>query len=116
VNTNSILNIKSIDEENKNEEVYKYEYGFTILLNYPNDEGLMDSYINDNSNDLDKPRNDPSDWFNYGLDEEKWIKFLNKSILMHYEKNLILQQQSEGNEKNKNTQKIYQITISRNSS
>jgi hypothetical protein len=40
-------------------------------------------------NDGDKQRADPSDWFNFGFDEEKWTKFLNKSILMHYEKNLL---------------------------
>ena len=38
---------------------------------------------------MEKPRSDPSEFFNFGLDEEKWIKFVNKSILMHYEKNLI---------------------------
>ena len=54
-------------------------------------------------NDLDKPRSDPSDWFNYGFEEEKWIKFLNKSILMHYEKNLILQQKDNEKPKIQNT-------------
>ncbi len=46
-------------------------------------------------NENDKPREDPSDWFNFGFDEEKWIKFLNKSILAHYERHLIQQQANE---------------------
>ena len=38
---------------------------------------------------MEKPRSDPSEFFNFGLDEEKWIKFVNKCIIMHYEKHLI---------------------------
>jgi hypothetical protein len=49
--------------------------------------------------EVDKPREDPSDWFNFGFNEEKWMKYLNKSILMHYERNLIQQQINQENMK-----------------
>ena len=50
----------------------------------------------------EKPRSDPSEYFNFGLDEEKWIKFVNKSILMHYEKHLI-QSKLKGDDKKQNS-------------
>ncbi len=43
----------------------------------------------------EKQKVNSSDWFNFGLDEEKWIKVLNKSILMHYERHLIQQVASQ---------------------
>lgn len=108
-------NINTIQESTINhddttyKEGYKYDYDYTILLNYPNEDGLMDTYltgnlfnnISESNNENDKPRVNPSDWFNFGLDEEKWIKFLNKSILMHYERHLI--QQAAAAEINKPT-------------
>jgi hypothetical protein len=79
-------------------ETNKYDYGYTVSLTFPNEDGLMDSYLNgklilllDEKND-DRPREDPSDWFNFGFNEETWMNYLNKSILMHYEKNILNQQ------------------------
>ena len=50
----------------------------------------MESFLKDPITE-DKTRSDPSDYFNFGLDEEKWRKLLNHSILMHYERHIIKQ-------------------------
>jgi hypothetical protein len=78
------------------------DYGYKIILTYENEDGLMENYLNGKilcnkeiTNENEKPSEDPSDWFNFGFDEEKWIKFLNKSILVHYERHLIQQQANE---------------------
>lgn len=82
-------------------EGFKYDHGYSLSLTYLNEDGLMDTYLNGNMkyksfietiNESEKPREDPSDYFNFGLDEERWIKLLNKHVLMHYERNLIQQQ------------------------
>jgi hypothetical protein len=81
--------------ENTGESLYlvnnKYQYDYIILLNNVGEDGLMDTYLNEANVESEKPRADPSDWFNFGLDEEKWIKLLNKNILMHYERHLLSQ-------------------------
>jgi hypothetical protein len=114
INTEEIIPIESkLGMYNK--DGYKYDYGYTIVLNYPNEDGMMDTYLNgkknyhndkilfyfilETLNEIDKPREDPSDWFNFGFNEEKWMKYLNKSILMHYERNLIQQQINQENMK-----------------
>jgi hypothetical protein len=67
----------------------KYQYEYSVILNNPGEDGLMDTYLNEANVESEKPRSDPSDWFNFGLDEEKWIKLLNKNILMHYERHIL---------------------------
>jgi hypothetical protein len=79
-NTNDI----AYDDFNKEKE---YDFGYRIILNYPGEEGFIEDYINEmNSEDKKK---DPNDMFNFGLNPDKWIKLLNKSILMHYERHVI---------------------------
>lgn len=74
----------AFDDLNKEKE---YDFGYRIILNYPGEEGLIEDYINEmNSEDKKK---DPNDMFNFGLNPDKWIKLLNKSILMHYERHVI---------------------------
>ena len=57
--------------KNQNE---KFEYGYQIILNN-NEDGLMESFLKEPITD-EKTRSDPSDFFNFGLDEEKWRKLL----------------------------------------
>lgn len=79
------INIISLNKIN-NEEYKKgqeYEYGYNIMFLNEGESGIMEDFIND--------KNDEStleDYFNFHLDEKKWIKFLNHSILVHYEKNM----------------------------
>lgn len=69
-----MLNIQPHITDNTNNEsnwqtssnTYKYEYDYTIILNYPGEDGLMDTYLNEANADGDKPRADPSDYFNFG--------------------------------------------------
>ncbi len=74
-----------IKEEDLKEK--EYDYGYKIILNYPGEDGLIEDYINEMNND-DKKK-DPNEMFNYGLNPDKWIKLLNKSILMHYERHIV---------------------------
>ena len=79
------INIISLNKIN-NEECKKgqeYEYGYNIMFLNEGESGIMEDFIND--------KNDEStleDYFNFHFDEKKWIKFLNHSILVHYEKNM----------------------------
>ena len=79
------INIISLNKIN-NEEYKKrqeYEYGYNIMFLNEGESGIMEDFIND--------KNDEStleDYFNFHFDEKKWIKFLNHSILVHYEKNM----------------------------
>jgi hypothetical protein len=81
--------------EQPNETLYmmnnRYQYDYIVVLNNTGEDGLMDTYLNEANVEGERPRADPSDWFNFGLDEEKWIKLLNKNILMHYERHLLNQ-------------------------
>ena len=82
----------AFDELNKEKE---YDFGYRIILNYPGEEGLIEDYINEmNSEDKKK---DPNDMFNFGLNPDKWIKLLNKSILMHYERHVITTLENKNN-------------------
>ena len=47
-------------------------------------------------NSEDKKK-DPNDMFNFGLNPDKWIKLLNKSILMHYERHVITTLENKNN-------------------
>jgi hypothetical protein len=46
--------------------------------------GLMDDFFKEKQNESTK-----ADYFNFHLDEDKWIKILNHSILVHYERHII---------------------------
>ncbi len=85
--------IPQIQDQPSLDSVYynKYEFDYLLILNNHGEDGLMDTYISETNIEGDKPRADISDWFNFGLDEEKWIKLLNKNILMNYEKQLLAQ-------------------------
>lgn len=78
--------------KNQNE---KFEYGYQIILNN-NEDGLMESFLKEPITD-EKTRSDPSDFFNFGLDEEKWRKLLNHSILMHYERQIMKDKNEQDN-------------------
>ena len=65
----------------------KFKYGYQIIFTNPNEDGLIETFLND-TNGENKQNNDISDYFNYGLDEEKWRKIINYSILMHYKRHL----------------------------
>jgi hypothetical protein len=81
--------------EQQNDSMYmmsnRYQHDYIVILNNPGEDGLMDTYLNEANVENERSRADPSDWFNFGLDEEKWIKLLNKNILMHYERHLLNQ-------------------------
>ena len=78
--------------KNQNE---KFEYWYQIILNN-NEDGLMESFLKEPITD-EKTRSDPSDFFNFGLDEEKWRKLLNHSILMHYERHFMKDRNEQDN-------------------
>ena len=119
-NTENDFNENDIDNDNENsnvviEEKRKFDYDYQIDLTIKAEDGLIESYlfgnrfyiklyINliDNLHEPEKHKSDPSEWFNFGLDEDKWIKFVNKSILMHYEKNLIKHQLDQKGKQNNN--------------
>lgn len=82
--------------ENKNVEE-EYEYGYSIILKNEGETGLMEDFFKEKQNE-----STTSDYFNFHLDEEKWIKILNHSILIHYERNL-----KEEIEKRKKYQSMY---------
>lgn len=60
---------------------------FKIILNYSKEEGFMEDFLNESN--LTNVFNEPNVMFNFGLDSEKWVKLLNKSILMHYERHIL---------------------------
>ena len=105
-NNNKVNEIKK-EEINQQDNLYKsisqkFKYGYQIIFTNPNEDGLIESFLND-SNGENKQNNDISDYFNYGLDEEKWRKILNYSILMHYKRHL-------KEEKKKNEKKTFENT------
>jgi hypothetical protein len=69
------------------------DLNYKIILNYSNEEGLIEDFLTNNDAFEDK-RKDPNDIFNFDLNIDKWIKLLNKSILMHYEKSIIQKENS----------------------
>ena len=108
-NNNNISEIKK-EEINQQDNLYKsssqkFKYGYQIFFTNPNEDGLIESFLND-TNGENKQNNDISDYFNYGLDEEKWRKILNYSILMHYKRHL--KEEKKKNEKKtvENTQNM----------
>ena len=76
---NIVIPTKTIKKENKISK--EYDYGYSILYINEEETGIMEDFLNDRSNE-----STTKDCFNFGLDESKWIKFLNHSILVHYKK------------------------------
>ena len=87
----------SIMNNKKNEE---YEYGYSIIFLNDGEQGLMDDFLREKQNEPTT-----SDNFNYHLDEDKWIKILNHSILIHYERHI--KEMKEEIEKRKKMQNMY---------
>lgn len=85
------------DENKKNEE---YDYGYSIILMNEGESGLMEDFFKEKQNE-----STTSDYFNYHLDEDKWIKIFNHSILLHYERHL--NELKMENEKKKKMQNMY---------
>lgn len=85
------------DENKKNEE---YDYGYSIILMNDGESGLMEDFFKEKQNE-----STTSDYFNYHLDEEKWIKIFNHSILLHYERHL--NELKAENEKKKKMQNMF---------
>ena len=88
------------DESKKNEE---YDYGYTIILLNDGENGLMEDFFKEKQNE-----STTSDYFNYHLDEDKWIKIFNHSILLHYERHL--NELKAENEKKKKMQNMFNNT------
>ena len=74
--------------ENKKEKIEKkkFKFGYEILLLQPNENGLMENFLTENI--IDSNIHNQSDFYNYGLDKDKWLKLINHSILLHYERHL----------------------------
>ena len=68
---------------NENKPLEVYDYGYSILLINEGEKGLIEDFLNEKPNE-----STTSDFFNFHLDEEKWIKILNHSILVHYERHI----------------------------
>ena len=88
------------DESKKNEE---YDYGYSIILMNEGESGLMEDFFKEKPNE-----STTSDYFNYHLDEDKWIKIFNHSILLHYERHL--NELKAENEKKKKMQNMFNNT------
>jgi hypothetical protein len=93
-------NQKEIQNKTNSQQL---KYGYKIFFTNPNEDGLIESFLNDPSGE-NKQHNDTSDYFNYGLDEEKWRKIINYSILMHYKKHLKDEKRKMEEMKNENQQ------------
>jgi hypothetical protein len=107
INTNNNTTELEKDETNQKEIQNKtnsqqLKYGYKIFFTNPNEDGLIESFLNDSSGE--KKQNNDSDYFNYGLDEEKWRKIINYSILMHYKRHLKDEKRKIEEMKNENQQ------------
>jgi hypothetical protein len=88
------------DENKKNEE---YDFGYSIILMNDGESGLMEDFFKEKQNE-----STTSDYFNYHLDEDKWIKIFNHSILLHYERHI--NELKAENEKKKKMQSMFNNT------
>lgn len=68
---------------NENNNVEEYDYGYSIILLNEGETGLIEDFLNEKQYE-----STTEDYFNYDLDEEKWIKILNHSIYIHYERHI----------------------------
>ena len=81
---NNKINI-SIPSKMSNEEIkisQEYDYGYSILFINEGENGFIEDFIKERTYE-----STTQDCFNFHLDEEKWIKFLNHSIFVQYDKN-----------------------------
>ena len=76
---NLVFPTKSVKKEIKISK--EYDYGYSIIYINEEETGIMEDFLNDKSNE-----STTRDYFNFRLDESKWIKFLNHSIFVHYKK------------------------------
>ena len=91
---------KSDSSKEKEKPAKKFKYGYEILLLQPNENGLMENFLTENI--IDANLHNQSDFYNYGLDKDKWLKLINHSILMHYERHLQEEAKKKNNEMNVN--------------
>lgn len=91
---------KSDSSKEKEKPAKKFKYGYEILLLQPNENGLMENFLTENI--IDANLHNQSDFYNYGLDKDKWLKLINHSILMHYERHLQEEAKKKNNETNVN--------------
>ena len=73
----------SVFNNNENKMIEEYDYGYSIILLNEGESGLIEDFFNEKQNE-----STTSDIFNFGLDEDKWIKICNHSILVHYERHI----------------------------
>ena len=73
----------SVFNNNENKMIEEYDYGYSIILLNEGETGLIEDFFNEKQNE-----STTSDIFNFHLDEDKWIKILNHSILVHYERHI----------------------------
>ena len=90
--------ISAINNENKILE--EYDYSYRIILLNEGESGLIEDFFNEKQNE-----STTADFFNFDLDEEKWIKIVNHSILIHYERHM--KELKEDLEKKKRAQNLY---------
>lgn len=93
--------ISIMNNENKNIE--EYDFGYSIILLNDGETGLIEDFLIEKQND-----STTEDYYNFGMDEEKWIKILNHSIFAHYQRHI-----KEESEKRK---KIQAMALNNNSS
>lgn len=73
-----------IPNNNENKIVEIYDYGYTINLLNDGESGLIEDFLNEKQNEATT-----SDYYNFNLNEEDWIKIVNHGILLHYERHII---------------------------
>ena len=95
-----IKEYKSISVINNENKIEEYDYGYSIIFLNGGETGLMEDFFNEKQNE-----STTSDFFNFNLDEDKWIKILNHSIYIHYERHI--KDLKEENEKRKKIQSMY---------
>ena len=83
---NEKININKNENKKEKIEKKKFKFGYEILLLQPNENGLMENFLTENI--IDSNIHNQSDFYNYGLDKDKWLKLINHSILLHYERHL----------------------------
>ena len=78
-----IKEYKSISVINNENKIEEYDYGYSIILLNEGETGLIEDFLNEKHSE-----STTADYFNFHLDEEKWIKILNHSIYIHYERHI----------------------------
>ena len=93
---NEKININKNENKKEKIEKKKFKFGYEILLLQPNENGLMENFLTENI--IDSNIHNQSDFYNYGLDKDKWLKLINHSILLHYERHLQEEAKKKNNE------------------